>query len=75
MVWAGWHLPLFWLADSFRSFGPLLLGWFVGLMAASVVLAHLYRAGRHSILLVACWHTALQPHRGDRGDRCRGRHP
>ena len=59
VVWAGWHLPLFWLADSFRSFGPLLLGWFVGLMAASVVLAHLYRAGRHSILLVASWHTAF----------------
>lgn len=58
VIWAGWHLPLFWLAASFRSFGPL-LGWFVGLMAASVVLAHLYRAGRHSILLVACWHTAF----------------
>jgi len=57
--WAGWHLPLFWLVDSFRSFGPLAIGWFVSMLAASVVLAHLYCAARHSILLVAAWHTAF----------------
>jgi uncharacterized protein len=57
--WAGWHLPLFWLVDSFRSFGPLALGWFVSMLAASVVLAHMYCAGRHSVLLVAAWHTAF----------------
>jgi membrane protease YdiL (CAAX protease family) len=57
--WAGWHLPFFWLVDTFRSFGPLALGWFVSMLAASVVLAHMYCAGRHSVLLVAAWHTAF----------------
>jgi uncharacterized protein len=59
LAWAGWHLPLFWLVEGFRSFGPLVVGWFIGIMAASVVLAHLYCAGRRSILLVAAWHTAF----------------
>lgn len=57
--WAGWHLPFFWLVDTFRSFGPLALGWFVSLLAASVVLADMYCTGRHSVLLVAAWHTAF----------------
>src|SRR4051794_3089884 len=57
--WAGWHLPFFWLVETFRSFGPLAVGWFVSMLAASVVLAHLYCAGGHSILLVAAWHTAF----------------
>jgi uncharacterized protein len=57
--WAGWHLPFFWLVDTFRSFGPLALGWFVSMLAASVVLAHMYCSGRHSVLLVAAWHTAF----------------
>lgn len=57
--WAGWHLPFFWLVDSFRSFGPLAIGWFVSMLAASIVLAHMYCSGRRSILLVAAWHTAF----------------
>jgi membrane protease YdiL (CAAX protease family) len=57
--WAGWHLPFFWLVDTFRSFGPLAIGWFVSLLAASVVLAHMYCSGHRSILLVAAWHTAF----------------
>jgi membrane protease YdiL (CAAX protease family) len=57
--WVGWHLPFFWLVDTFRSFGPLALGWLISMLAASVVLAHMYCAGRHSILLVAAWHTAF----------------
>jgi membrane protease YdiL (CAAX protease family) len=56
--WAGWHLPLFWIVDGFRSMGVLAVGWFVGLVAGSVVLTYLYRGGRHSILLAAAWHTA-----------------
>lgn len=57
--WAGWHLPFFWLVETFRSFGPLAIGWFVSMLAASVVLAHMYCAGRRSVLLVAAWHTAF----------------
>lgn len=57
--WAAWHLPLFWVVDTYRSFGPLALGWFISILAASVVLAYMYCAGRRSILLVAAWHTAF----------------
>lgn len=56
--WAGWHLPFFVFVDSFRSMGVLAAGWFVGLLAGSVVLTFLYRQGHHSILLAAAWHTA-----------------
>jgi membrane protease YdiL (CAAX protease family) len=59
LLWAGWHLPLFWLVDSFRSMGLLAVGWLVGLVAGSVVLTFLYRDGRRSILLVGAWHTAF----------------
>lgn len=59
-AWAFWHLPLFWVNDSFRSFGPLgTVGWLVGLTAGSVVLTWLYRGSGRSILLVAAWHTAF----------------
>ena len=57
--WAGWHLPLFWLVDSYRSMGVMSAGWLVGLIAGSVVLTFLYREGRRSILLVAAWHAAF----------------
>jgi uncharacterized protein len=56
--WAGWHLPLFWIVEGFRGMGPLVVGWAVGLVAGSVVLAWLYREGNCSVLLVAAWHTA-----------------
>lgn len=57
--WAGWHLPLFWLVDSFHSMGVMAVGWLIGLVAGSVVLTFLYREAHRSILLVAAWHTAF----------------
>lgn len=58
VAWAAWHLPWFWLVDSFRSMGVLAVGWLVSLVAGSVVLTFLYQRSRNSILLVAGWHTA-----------------
>jgi membrane protease YdiL (CAAX protease family) len=59
-VWAGWHLPLFFIDESFRAFGLLgTAGWTVGLVAASVVFTWIYRGTGHSILLVAAWHAAF----------------
>lgn len=57
VVWAGWHLPLFWVVDSFRGLGVTVVGWLIGLYAGSIVLAWLYAAGGRSIFLVALWHT------------------
>jgi membrane protease YdiL (CAAX protease family) len=55
--WAVWHLPMFFVLASFRSFGPVTLGgWFIGLLSGAVVLAWLYNRSGGSILLVALWH-------------------
>jgi membrane protease YdiL (CAAX protease family) len=60
LMWAFWHLPLFWVVESFRSFGPVMVvGWLIGLLAGSIVLTFLYRCAGESILLVAAWHTAF----------------
>lgn len=60
LMWAPWHLPTFWTNVSWRGWGPLeLVGWLVGLVAGSVLLTWLYREARHSVLLVAAWHTAF----------------
>lgn len=59
-VWAPWHLPLFFLQESFRAFTAVeVIGWVFGLTAGSVVLTWLYRGSRHSILLVSVWHAAF----------------
>lgn len=60
VIWGIWHLPMFWVVESFRAMGPVeVVGWSVGLLAGSVVLAWIYRGGGSSIPLVACWHIAF----------------
>ena len=58
VVWAGWHLPLFVVLDSFRGLGFAVVGWMVGLYAGSIEPTWLYVASGRSILVVAPWHTA-----------------
>lgn len=57
LVWGGWHLPLFFLVQSFRDLGLTAIGWAIGLTCGSIVLTWMYQRGRHSILLAALWHT------------------
>lgn len=58
-IWAIWHLPLFWVVGNFRDFGVGgTIGWVVGIGFGSVFLTWLYASARHSILVVALWHTA-----------------
>ena len=59
VVWATWHLPLFWVVEGFRSMGWATIGWVFGLLAGSVVLTRLYVGSGRSVLLVALWHTAF----------------
>ncbi|HYN67953.1 MAG TPA: CPBP family intramembrane glutamic endopeptidase [Ornithinibacter sp.] len=59
VVWAAWHLPLFWVVDGFRSMGWATVGWVLGLVAGSIVLTRLYVGSGRSVLLVALWHTAF----------------
>ena len=56
-IWAGWHLPLFFLLQSYRDLGPVgVPGFLVGLGCGSVVLAWLYESAFSSVLIVAVWH-------------------
>lgn len=60
MVWAPWHLPLFFFHGSFQEFGMAgVIGWATGLTAGSIVLTWLYCGSGASVLLVAAWHTAF----------------
>jgi membrane protease YdiL (CAAX protease family) len=59
LPWALWHLPLFWVVESFREMSAaLVVGWLVGLTSGSIVLTWIYAHAHHSILVVALWHTA-----------------
>jgi CAAX protease family protein len=55
--WALWHLPLFFVLQTYRDFGIAAFpGFFFGLCCGSVVLAWLYNRTDGSILMVAIWH-------------------
>jgi membrane protease YdiL (CAAX protease family) len=56
-IWAGWHLPLFFLLQSYRDLGPIgVPGFLIGLACGSIVLAWLYESAASSVLVAAVWH-------------------
>ncbi len=68
--WAPWHLPAFFIADTFRTMPVAMIPvWLVGLVAGSIFLAWLYNRGNHSVLLVAVFHGAFNLFSGTLGAR------
>ncbi len=60
LIWAGWHLPTFWLDTGMRDLDWYVIpGWIIGLMAGTVVLGWLYERSGSSLLIVAIFHTVL----------------
>jgi membrane protease YdiL (CAAX protease family) len=60
VVWAGWHVPAFWLDTGMRELDWFIIpGWIIGLFAGSVVLGWLYEQAGSSLLIVAIFHTVL----------------
>jgi membrane protease YdiL (CAAX protease family) len=59
LVWAGWHLPTFWLDTGMSLDWFVIPGWIVGLVAGAVVLGWLYERSGRSLLIVALFHTVL----------------
>lgn len=60
VIWAGWHLPMFFVVNSFRSFSAgTVVGWLLGLTAGSIVLGWLYNRSGGSVALVAIWHAGF----------------
>jgi membrane protease YdiL (CAAX protease family) len=56
-IWAIWHLPAFFITETYRQLPPALIPMFVlGLVCGSVFLTWLYNHARSSILVVAVWH-------------------
>lgn len=59
LVWAAWHLPLFFVVDTFRALGTGgALAWLVGIGCGALVLTWLYEASGRSVIIPALWHTA-----------------
>jgi membrane protease YdiL (CAAX protease family) len=56
-LWFAWHLPQFFVIQTYREFGPGdYIGMFLGLSSGAVVLTWLYNRSGGSILLVIVWH-------------------
>ena len=56
-VWALWHLPLFFLLQTYQGFSPVALpGFVLGLACGAVVLTWLYNGSGGSVLICAAWH-------------------
>ena len=55
VLWALWHLPIF-----FYLFDPAIaIGWFLGLMSGAIMFTWLYNSTDGSLLAVALWHGAF----------------
>ena len=60
MIWAGWHLPMFFVVNNFRGFSTgTIVGWLLGLTAGSILLGWLYNRSGGSVALVAVWHAGF----------------
>ena len=58
VVWAAWHLPLFYSAGTLQSHLPL--GWYaLSLIASSVLFAWLFNRSQGSVVPVLVLHTAI----------------
>lgn len=58
--WAGWHVPAFFYVPSYSAIGPAALpGFFLGILAGSIVLTWLYNSSAGSVLAVALWHASF----------------
>jgi len=56
-LWALWHLPLFFIADSFQASIPF-VGFVISTVATSVIIGWLFAHARGSVLLAALFHAA-----------------
>jgi membrane protease YdiL (CAAX protease family) len=55
LVWGLWHLPLFFIPDSFQSSVPF-VGFLISTLATSVVIGWVFNRARGSVLIVALFH-------------------
>jgi membrane protease YdiL (CAAX protease family) len=60
VIWAAWHIPLFGITATYRAMPAVgFVGFFLSMLAASLVLAWLYLRSRGSVLVVAVFHAVF----------------
>ncbi len=60
VLWALWHLPLFFYKENYMNMGiGGASGFFFGMFAGAIVLTWLYNSTSGSVLMVAVWHGAF----------------
>jgi len=60
IAWAGWHLPAFFYVPSYVALGLWVLpGFFLGILAGTIVLTWLYNSSHGSVLAVVLWHASF----------------
>jgi membrane protease YdiL (CAAX protease family) len=57
LAWAGWHIPTFFILETYRSLGLVMLpGFVLGLASGAMFLTWLFNRTGSSILAVTLWH-------------------
>lgn len=70
VVWAAWHIPAFWVTETYRLMDPRMIpGFFLGILSGAIFLTWLYLRGRASVLVVAVWHGTFNLTSGTVGAR------
>ena len=57
-LWAGWHIPAFWIVETYRQMTPAMIagGFVLGIASGALVLARVSERTQGSVLAVALWH-------------------
>lgn len=58
VIWAVWHLPLFFIKDSFQS-QISFVGFLISTVATSVLIGWLFNRAKGSVLIAALFHAAM----------------
>jgi membrane protease YdiL (CAAX protease family) len=57
--WATWHVPIFFLSETYRALSPpMFAGFLLGLACGAIVLTQVYNRTGGSVLMAALWHTS-----------------
>jgi uncharacterized protein len=60
LLWALWHLPLFFYRPGYTSMDWMgIMGWVFSLLTGSILLTWLYNSSRGSILICAIFHSTI----------------
>jgi deazaflavin-dependent oxidoreductase (nitroreductase family) len=59
-VWFTWHVPSFWVIETYRELGWAIIPMMgIGLISGAVVLTWIYIGSGGSVWIIALWHVAL----------------